>query len=52
MKESLRGKQNASNDEVKTSVWKWLKESYKAEIHALIWRWNITIERNGVDVEM
>ena len=55
MKESLRGKHYASDEEVKTAVMKWLKgqsiEFYKAEIHALIQRWNIAIERNGDYVE-
>ena len=55
MKEGLRGKHYASDEEVKTVVMKWLKEQstefYKAVIHALIQRWNIAIERNGNYVE-
>ena len=53
MKEGFRGKYYASDVEVKTAVMKWLKEQStefnEAEIHALIWRWNI--ERNGDDVK-
>ena len=41
MKEGLRGKHYASDEEVKTVVIKWLKE------HVHIWSWNIAIERNG-----
>ena len=55
MKESLRGKYYASDKEVKTAVMKWLKvqstEFYEIRIHALIWMWNIAIERNGDYVE-
>ena len=51
MKEGLRGKHYASNEEVKIAVIKWLKEQstefYEARIHALIQKWNIVIERNG-----
>ena len=40
MKESLRGKYYASDEEVKTPVMKWIKEQsvvfYEAGIHALI----------------
>ena len=55
MKESLRGKQYANDEEVKTAVMKWLKEPskefYEAVIHAFIRKWNIAIERNGDYVE-
>ena len=55
MKESLRGKHYASNEEVKTAMMEWLKEQstefYEACIHSLIWKWNIAIERNGDYVE-
>ena len=55
MKESLRGKQHASDKEVRTAVMKWLKEQstefYAAGIHALIRMWNIAIERNDDYVE-
>ena len=55
MKESLRGKHYASDEEMKTAVIKWLKEQstefYETGIHALIQRWNIAIERNGDYVE-
>ena len=55
MKEGLRDKHYASNEEVKTAVKKWHKEQstefYEAGIHALIQRWNIAIERNGDYVE-
>ena len=55
MKESLRGKHYKNNEEVKTSVEKWLckqsPEFYEAGIHALIRRWNSTIERGGDYVE-
>ena len=51
MKESLRGKYYASDEEMKTVLMKWLKEQsvefYEAGIHALIRRRNIAIERNG-----
>ena len=40
---------------MKTAVMKWLKEQsiefYEAGKHALIRKWNITIERNGDYVE-
>ena len=55
MKERLRGKHCASDEEVKTAVKKWLKEQstefYEAGIHALTRRWNIASERNGDYVE-
>ena len=55
MKEGLRGKHYASDEEVKTAVMKLLKEQstvfYEARIHALIRRWDITTERNGDNVE-
>ena len=51
MKEGLRGKCYASDEEGKTTVLEWLKkpskEFYEAVIEALIGRWNIAIERNG-----
>ena len=47
MKEGLRGKHFASDEEVKIAVIKLLKEQltefYKAVIYTLIWRWNIAI---------
>ena len=46
MKKGLRGKYYASVKEAKTAV-----EFYKAAIHALIRKWDITIERNGDYVE-
>ena len=49
MKEGLRSKHYASDEEVKTAVKKWPKE--QAGIHALIRRWNIAIERNRDYVE-
>ena len=53
--EGLRGKQYASDEEVKTAVKKWPKEhsteSDEAGTHAVIGRWNIAIERNGDYVE-
>ena len=55
MKEGFRGKQYASDEEVKTAVMRCLKEQsiefYAARIHVLIRRWNIAIERNGDSVE-
>ena len=55
MKEGLRGKYYASDEEIKTTVIKWLKEQptefYKVGIHILIQRWNISIEKNGDYVE-
>ena len=55
MKEGLRSKHYANDEEVKTAVMKWLKEQwtefYEAGIHSLIQRRNITIERNGDNVE-
>ena len=55
MKEGLRGKHYASDMEVKTAGTNWHQELsiefYEAGIHALIWRWNIAIERNGDYVE-
>ena len=55
MKEGLRGKHYAYDEEVKTAVMKWLREQstefYEAGIHALIWRWNSATERNGDYVE-
>ena len=55
MKEGLRSKHYASDEEVKTAAMKRLKEQttefYKAGIHALIWRWNIASERNSDYVE-
>ena len=55
MKDGLRGKHYASEEEVKTSVIKWLKEQsiefYEVGIHALIQRWNIAIKWNVDNVE-
>ena len=56
MKEGLRGKHYASDEEVKTALTrKWLKEQptefNEAGIYALIRRWNIAIERNDDYVE-
>ena len=55
MKEGLKGKHCASDEEVKTAVMKWLKELstefYEACIHALIRSWNIPFERNSNYVE-
>ena len=55
MKEGLRGKHYASDEEVKTAVMQWLKkqstEFYEAGIHALFRRWNIANESNGDYVE-
>ena len=55
MKEDLKSKQYANDEEVKTAVMKWLKEQptefYVAGINTLIRRWNITIKRNGDYVE-
>ena len=55
IKEGLRGKHYASDEEVKTAVTMWLKkqlaECYEAGIHALIWRRNVAIEKNGDYVE-
>ncbi len=51
MKEGLGGKNYASDEELKTTLMKCLKEQstefYEAGIHALIRRWNIVIKRNG-----
>ena len=55
MKVGLRGKHYVSEKEMKTAEIKWLKEQstefYKAGVHALIWSWNVVIERNGDYVE-
>ena len=55
MKEGLRGKHYASDEEVKITVTRWLREQstefYKAGIYTLIWRWNIAIEKNSDYVE-
>ena len=55
MKEGLKGKHCASDEEVKTAVMKWFKEQstkfYVAGIHVLIRRWSIAIERNCDYVE-
>ena len=55
MKEGLRGKYYSSDEKVKTAVMKWLQEQsreyFEGEIHVLIWRWNIAIDRNGEYVE-
>ena len=56
MKEGLRDKQYAIDEEEKTAMMKWLKkkqstEFYEVEIYALIRRCNIAIERNGDYVE-
>ena len=55
MKEGSWGKYYASDKEVKTVVMRWIKEQstefYKAGIHTLIWRMNITIKKNGDYVE-
>ena len=55
MKELLRGTHYENNKKVKTAVKKWLCEQSpefsKAEIHALIRRWNSAIERGGDYVE-
>ena len=54
MKDRQRVKHYVSDEEVKTAVMKWLKEQltefYGGEIHALIWRENIVIERNVDDI--
>ena len=51
MKEGLRDKHYASDEEVKIAVMKWLKEQstrfYGTDIHALSRRWDITIKRNS-----
>ena len=50
MKEGLKGQHYARDEEMKVERMKWLKEQstkfYEAGINALIWRWNITMERN------
>ena len=55
MKKSFKRQNYASAEEVKTAMMKCLKEhsieSYEAEIHTLILRWNIAFERNGDSVE-
>ena len=55
MKEGLRDKHYASDEEVKIVVMKWLKEQsrefYKARVCALIQRWNIALKRNSDYVE-
>ena len=55
MKEGLRGKHFASEEELKTAGMKSLKEQsrefHEAMIHALIGRWNIAIKRNRDYVE-
>ena len=55
MKEGFRSKHFARNEKMKTAVMKWPKEQStelnEAEIHALISRWNIAIEKNGDYVE-
>ena len=55
IKESLSVRHCANDEEVKTVEMKWLKEKstefYKAEIYALIRKWNIAIERNADYVE-
>ena len=49
MKEDLRGKHYASDEEVKTAVMKWQEEQstemYKAEIHDPIRWWNVAKEK-------
>lgn len=51
MKEVLRGKHYARDEEVKTVVKDWLHqqpaEFYEAEIHGFICRWDTDIERGG-----
>ena len=51
IKEGLRGKQNTSDEDVKTAVMIWLKEQSiefdEAGIHALIHRRKIANESNG-----
>ena len=51
IKERLKSKIYASDEEVKTAVMKWVKEQstefYETEIHALIQMWKIAIERSG-----
>ena len=46
-----RSKHCASDEEVKTAMMQWLwelsAEFYESAIYALIWRWNIAIEKNG-----
>ena len=55
MKEGLRSKHYASDEELKTAVMRWLKEQstefQKAVVHAPIWRWNIAIAINNDYVE-
>ena len=55
MKEGLRGRYYVSDEEVKTTQKKWLKEQpiefFEAGIHPLIRRWNIVSKRNGNHVE-
>ncbi len=55
MKESLRGKHYASNEEEKTAAMKWLKdqstEFYDTKIPALIRKWNVASGRNDDYVE-
>ena len=50
-KEGVRGKQYASDEEVKTAVMMWFKYFYEVRIQALIRRWNIVIKRNGDHVK-
>ena len=51
MKEGLRGKHYASDEEVGTVVMKRLKEQsirfYEVGIHVFIRRWNIATKKNG-----
>ena len=55
MKEGLRGKRYACDEDVKTVVMKQLKEQstefYETKIHTLIRRWNIATERRDDYVE-
>ena len=58
MKEELRGKHYADDEEVKTTARNWLRsqpsEFYKAvsfTMHALIQRWKTAVEKDGDYVE-
>ena len=55
MKEELKGKHYANDEEVKTAARNWLRsqpsEFYKAEIHALIQRWKTAVEKDDDYVE-
>ena len=55
IKEELRGKHYADDEEVKKAARNWLcsqpHEFYKAGIHALIQRWKTAVEKDGEYVE-